>query len=192
MSAASKTTIHPKTVAYFELGVSLYLWRFQALQLAVENGWGGHDSAEKRDWLAGVVADMYTSQVPAASDVPTEVALKDIDPEDVEDVVTQVLSDEFSVMLEDDSAYELSMHIDACWKDCLRGQFEKIQQMQQAFEQARPSLATKAAQEDSDSSGTDAEVDEDEMMVDAPVARPEPVVDEDGFELVQKTKGRRR
>jgi pre-rRNA-processing protein TSR2 len=193
MSAAAKTVVHPKTVAFFELGVSLYLWRFQALQLAVENGWGGHDSADKRDWVAGVLADMYTSQLPPLKDEPVEVVLKEIDPEDIEDVLTQVLADEFSVLLEDDSAYVFSMQIDACWKDCLRGHFDRIRDMQKAFEQARPSLVNKAQQDDSDTSGTDAEVDEDEEMTDAPstsTTRPEPVIDEDGFELVQKNRRR--
>ncbi|CCG81183.1 Pre-rRNA-processing protein TSR2 [Taphrina deformans PYCC 5710] len=183
-------TAEQKATAYFELAVSLYLWRWPALSLAVENEWGGPDSAEKRDWLAGVVADLFSGTGQA-------------DEEDVEDVVTQVLSDEFSVALEDDSAYEVAVAIVAAFRDCQQARFEKIEALKVHFQNARPRATVSRAEGDgeSDSSGTDAEVDPEEpavgtggeaMEVDAP-GRAEPVVDEDGFELVQSKgkKGRR-
>lgn len=179
-----------KATAYFELAVSLHLWRWQALTLAVDNEWGGADSAEKRDWLAGTLADLYSPD-------------KETDVEDVEDVVVQVMGDEFSVLLEDDSAYELAKAIDASWRDCREGKFDAIEAMKQQFE-SRPAAVKKQRTDDDDSSsesGTDGEIDaeagdndRDAMEIDARPAeatarRPEPIIDDDGFELVQK--GRR-
>lgn len=205
----TQTIPEDKAIAYFELAVSLYLWRWPALTLAVSNEWGGPDSSEKRDWLAGTLADMFTT----SKSSPPEI-------EDIEDVATQVLNDEFSVVLEDDSAYDLATAICLAWTDCQDGRFDKIEQLKVHFQNSKPTapVAKKQQQktgdettagEDSDSSsGTDAELDGEEgeeggqtagtagaMDLDpAPVpTRQEPVVDEDGFELVQaKGKGGRR
>lgn len=183
-----------KSTAYFELAVSLYLWSWPALTLAVQNEWGGPDSSDKRDWLAGTLADLFT-----ASSKEPEI-------EDVEDVCVQVLSDEFSVNLEDDSAYEIAVAVCGAWKECKEGRFEKIEAMKVRF-MSLPQQQSKAQKnaDESDSSGTDAEVDEeqnsaersDAMEVDEATSMTqqnrEPVVDDDGFELVQpKGKGGRR
>lgn len=174
-----------KIVAYFELAVSLHLWRWPALTLAVTNEWGGPDSSDKRDWLAGTIADMFTT----AKNAP-EI-------EDIEDVLSQVLSDEFSVVLEDDSAYDLATAISLAFTECQEGRFEKIEQLKVQFQNSKPPPPKKVVDDESDSSsGTDGEVEEqgEAMEVDAP-ARQEPVIDDDGFELVQgkgKGGGRRR
>lgn len=251
MSAPTKsnTPVPAKALAYFELAVSLYLWRWQALSLAVENEWGGPDSSDKRDWLAGVLADMFTipfstssssssssskpqstlSSTPATGTAgATEASSgrmatgRDVEPEDVEDVAVQVIEDEFSVVLEDDSAYALGVQITGAWKQCLAGDFSTIDALHTAFKNAKPGLSgaqsssstavagTRAGERsgsgsgsESESSGTDAEVDEDEerqtmqssdaMDIDsqqeqprvAPATKPDPIIDEDGFELVQ-------
>ena len=161
--------IPPKAIAYFELGVSLYLWRWQALTLAVENEWGGPDSADKRDWLAGTLSDLFTTN-------PS----KEVDQEDVEDIATQVLNDEFSVVLEDDSAYELSMQLTTCWRDCLAGDFSKIEVLREAFVSAKP--GAKSNVKEASSSSEDEEPESERMDVDVQ----EPVIDDDGFELVQR------
>ncbi len=76
---------------YFELGISLVVWKWDALCLAVVNEWGGPDSAEKRDWLAGEISELFETE-------------KHVEPEDIEDMCIQILSDEFNVVLEEDSA----------------------------------------------------------------------------------------
>lgn len=187
--ASAAAAVPEKAIAYFELAVSLYLWRWPALSLAVENEWGGPDSSEKRDWLAGVLADLFTS------------SKSEVDVEDVEDVAAQVLSDEFSVVLEDDSAYDVATAICGAWKACQEGRFEGIEALKVQFQNAKPVEKKIAKAKDGDesdsSSGTDAEVDDDQpageaMEIDEPVRqKPAPIVDDDGFELVQaKGKGK--
>lgn len=172
--------LHEKAIAYFELSVSLHLWNWQALSLAVDNEWGGPDSAEKRDWLGGVLADLVTSS-------PT----KDPEVEDLEDVATQVMGDEFSVVLEDDSAFLLAQQIVKSWKACQVGDFAAIEAMKEAFEKGRKPDAVQK-----DNNGSDSEDDEEEEEQGQPedekmeVDKQESVIDDEGFELVQKKRRR--
>ena len=69
---------------------------WSALDIAVQNEWAGPDSADIRDWLGGVVVDMFSFP-----------AVKTVEVEDVEDILTQVVEDEFELRLEDDSAYQV-------------------------------------------------------------------------------------
>jgi pre-rRNA-processing protein TSR2 len=49
---------HPNKLA-FEEGATYILKNWTALKLAVEQDWGGVESAEKRDWLIVVVVDHF-------------------------------------------------------------------------------------------------------------------------------------
>ena len=179
------TDLPPKAVAYFELAVSLYLAAWPALTLAVTNEWGGPDSSEKRDWLAGVLADHVT-------DNPT----KEVDVDDLEDIATQVMGDEFNVVLEDDSAVLLAREIEKSWRECMAGEYGNIEAMKARFESGLKTDTIKRDENDSESSD-DEDVTEnqengeggqgqDRMEID----RQDPIIDDDGFELVQKKRRR--
>lgn len=49
---------HPNKVA-FEQGLAYVLQSWTALNLAVEQDWGGVESAEKRDWMTQVLVDYF-------------------------------------------------------------------------------------------------------------------------------------
>lgn len=49
---------HPNKLA-FEEGASYILHSWTALKLAVEQDWGGVESAEKREWLIDVIVDHF-------------------------------------------------------------------------------------------------------------------------------------
>jgi len=83
--------------ANFTHSTALIIHMWSALDIAVQNEWAGPDSADIRDWLGGVIVDMFS--------FPT---VKKVETEDVEDVLIQVLDDEFELRLEDDSAYQVS------------------------------------------------------------------------------------
>lgn len=55
MAAAEE---HPNKVAFQE-GVTYIFKSWTALRLAVEQDWGGVDSAEKRDWMINLVVDYF-------------------------------------------------------------------------------------------------------------------------------------
>lgn len=93
---APATEPSPLAAAKWELGVSLVLDSWTVLADAVRGEWGGSDSADKRDWLCGAVADMF-SQRPETDEC------------DLEETLLHVMEDEFAVNLEDESAWAVSL-----------------------------------------------------------------------------------
>lgn len=57
-SSAAAATEHPNKLA-FEEGVSYIFHNWTALKLAVEQDWGGVDSAEKREWFIDVIIEHF-------------------------------------------------------------------------------------------------------------------------------------
>ncbi|KAF3936757.1 hypothetical protein ABW19_dt0202344 [Dactylella cylindrospora] len=174
----------PAQTGPFENGMTILLNTWPALSLAVEQEFGGPDSADKRDWMCGAVADLFTS-TPAT------------DAEDLESFLLQILEDEFETALEDDSAYIVSQRILLLRQQCSSNDFSGVETLQGIWARIGKNKAkVQVVREDSDSD--DEEEGEDEMDVDMDEApqlvavkeRVEKVVDEDGFELVQK-KGKR-
>lgn len=68
---------------------------------AVVGEWGGPDSADKRDWLCGAIADMFTGR-------------EELDEYDLEDTLIHAMEDEFMVNLEDDSAWQAILPTRKC------------------------------------------------------------------------------
>ncbi|KAI1175939.1 Pre-rRNA-processing protein TSR2-domain-containing protein [Nemania sp. FL0916] len=58
----------------FEQGVAISLHLWQSLTIAVQNHWGGPDSSDKRDWLAGVIVDLFPNFVDLAAASSTSSA----------------------------------------------------------------------------------------------------------------------
>jgi len=80
----------------FTHATALIIHTWSALDIAVKNEWAGPESSNIRDWLGGVIVDMFS--------FPPS---KQVDVEDVEEVLSQVLEDEFELLLDDDSAYQV-------------------------------------------------------------------------------------
>lgn len=82
--------------AKFTHAAALVIHSWSALDLAVRNEWAGPESSNIRDWLGGVIVNMFSFPPSNRAEV-----------EDVEDVLSQVVEDEFELRLEDDSAYQV-------------------------------------------------------------------------------------
>ncbi|KAF2097763.1 hypothetical protein NA57DRAFT_56946 [Rhizodiscina lignyota] len=191
-------------VANFTLAVSLLLVTWPALSLAVANSWGGPDSADKRDWLGGAIIDLFESA--PGTDV-----------EDVEDVLLQVMQDEFEVNLEDGSEVGVAKGIMKAREQCARGDFTEIKEMERVWRERKGPVPKpmevienvhdgEEIDDDEDYEDDDEDEDEDDgdvRMGDAealvpdlvPVLKerakkPEPEVDEDGFTKVVGKKKR--
>jgi len=80
----------------FAHATALIIHSWSALDIAVQNEWAGPESRNIRDWLGGVIVDMFA--FPAG---------KQVDVQDVEEILLQVTEDEFELRLEDDSAYQV-------------------------------------------------------------------------------------
>ena len=190
----------------FEQGVaySLHLW--PSLTLAVQNGWGGPDSSDKRDWFAGAVVDLFPEFADTAPDPSAKKAAKapeEPDLEDVETVLLQVMVDEFEVNVDDESGNEVAGNIIRARKGCEVGDFQEVEKLKERFMNRKGTKMeamfkkvedadqdtdweTDDSGDDSDDGGADVEMENAPQLVKAPKEKPEPQVDEDGFTMVTK------
>ena len=186
---------------YLDLAISLPLHLWPALTLAVREEWGGPDSATKRDWLGGAISELFSSR-------------PDTDEQDVEDVLLQVLGDEFECQLEDESEVMVASQICRLRRQVLNGKLDELEGLQRRWEEAKSKggekgnfqvVSNKVDGEDVDEEDSEedddedeeggAQIDEDIEMEDAPALAPaktkvEPEVDEEGFTKVVGKKRR--
>lgn len=176
--------------AQFELGVTLSLFLWSSLSLAVANHWGGSDSAAKREWFAQATIDVLNDEPEA--DGPW-----------VEEFLLQVMLDEFEVNVDDDSGFEVAEQIVRIRKDCAKGEFAEVAALKERWDrrggrdvvqgQFKEQQRTDEEDEtDGSEEYDDDEDDEDVEMGEAPQLvqreKPVPEVDEDGFTKVTKKK----
>ncbi|KAI9491469.1 Pre-rRNA-processing protein TSR2-domain-containing protein [Zychaea mexicana] len=155
---------HPNKVA-FEQGVEYILKSWTALNLAVEQDWGGVESAEKRDWLIGVIVDYFGSNG------------KKLDVEDIETILDQIMTDEFQTILEDDSSYLVAKHLVEVYHQCIRGNFTEVERLKEKYQSRQPATASRQQQNND-------EDDNDNDNGPPRPSKPEPEIDDDGFETV--------
>lgn len=181
-----------KQQARFELGVSMMVYKWDALDVAVENQWGGPDSAEKRDWITAIIVDLFKTE-------------KVVETILIEETLLYAMVDEFDTNVEDDSAVFIANGIIELYKQCQALDYSTVESLYLAWQEKQknksnkrvvqvkddplnPDVSDSEDEEDYDeeeSQDVDMDVDEQQQT------NPEPIIDEDGFEVVQK-KGRRR
>ncbi|KAL9014303.1 MAG: hypothetical protein Q9173_001042 [Seirophora scorigena] len=200
--SALSAPLHPNTLtnlekiqSKFDLSIALALSTWPALTLSVQNAWGGPLSSEKRDWFAGAISDLFSTQPEGTVDV-----------EYLEEFLLQVMGDEFEVNVEDDSGAEVASKIVGLRKLTLQGDFSMVDDMLARWKERESRGGARVRfqkghgddEEDEDEeedSDEDVEEDEDVDMEEAPnlVKAPKekvvPKVDEEGFtEVVSKKK----
>ena len=178
--------------SYLDLGITLALNNWPALTLAVQSNWGGSTSDDKRDWLCGAISEMLNDR-------------PETDAEDLEDVLIQVMNDEFDVVVDDESAGNVATQIMDMKTQTMRGEFGAIQEMWETWQKksqqktAASDMFKKVDARDEDqetdaetdeSDGGDVEMDDAPALVRAPREKVEPEVDEDGFTKVVGRKKR--
>ncbi|KAH8816156.1 Pre-rRNA-processing protein TSR2-domain-containing protein [Xylogone sp. PMI_703] len=194
-SSNGSTTLTQESLQQtFEQSVSLLLHLWPALSLAVTNNWGGPDSADKRDWFAGAIVELFEND-PQTDEI------------DVEEVLIQVMSDEFEVVVDDGSATEVANDVLRIRKEVLlKGDTSEVERLRERWS-ARKGKDTGAAiagvfrkgqddegretdwdSEESEDGDEDVVMDEAPPLVRAPREKVEPEVDEDGFTMVTKKK----
>ncbi|TRX92344.1 hypothetical protein FHL15_006730 [Xylaria flabelliformis] len=199
----------------FEQGVAISLHLWQSLTIAVQNNWGGPDSSDKRDWLAGVIVDLFPSFVDLAAAASSTTNGSNTQPqseklpdepvaEDVEETLLQVMFDEFEANVDDQSEAQVADRIMKCRTQCAEGNFALVEELRARWldTKGKKVVAQAAADPDQDTdweSGSDdddeesgnADVDMDDAPALVPVApkeKPQPEIDEDGFEKVSRRK----
>jgi pre-rRNA-processing protein TSR2 len=184
--AVALSSLPTQTAGKIDLLISLHLHSWPALTLAIQNHWGGPASDDKRDWFAGAISDLLTNG---------EV----IDAEDLEEVLVQVMLDEFEVVVDDDSPAEVATSIIKGRQRIIEQDYSEVDQMLARWEEKQKKgqerlLFKRVEQDDdgqdtdwesSDSEGEDVDMDEAPQLVSATKQdKPAPQVDEDGFTKV--------
>lgn len=175
-----------KIQAVVDLSIALTLSTWSVLTLAVQNSWGGPQSSEKRDWLAGAISDLLE-------------ATPDADVEYIEEFILQVMNDEFEVNVEDGSCGEIAAKILGLRKLISRGDFSLVDEMytrwqenQKKGERAIDFQYVKGADdeeytdwdsvdEEEDSTDEDVDTSQAQMIAKASKEKAKPLVDDDGF-----------
>ncbi|GFH08750.1 uncharacterized protein HaLaN_03768 [Haematococcus lacustris] len=185
--------LSPEAREQFETGARLLFLRWTALCLAVENQWGGASSAEKADWLLREsISWCYKNKVILCSEHYAD---------DLEEELLDALLEDFNLEVEDGSALEIAQRLLKLFAECKVGSYSMVQELtaaaasgvarsrRQVVDNDGTVMGEADAGETSSSGSSD---DDDDEMADAahtgpaaPAARPAPVVDEDGFTMVQ-------
>lgn len=168
----------------------------------MQNNWGGDDSADKRDWLAGQVVEQFpafTSTSNAGSSTKPADHKEDDqepDPEYIEELLLQVMLDEFEVNIDDESAFDVATEIVRLRGQCAKGNFEDVDRLLARWQARKGTKVVftqgKDQDEDTDWDDTDGDDDDEEMgeapplVAAAPKEKPAPEVDEDGFTKVTR------
>ncbi|KAJ5646824.1 hypothetical protein N7490_003196 [Penicillium lividum] len=176
--------------SYLDLGITLALNNWPSLTLAVQSNWGGPTSDDKRAWLCGAVSEMLADR-------------PETDAEDIEDVLIQVMNDEFDVVIDDESAGNVAVQIMEFKEQTEAGQFSAIREMWEAWQQKSQQRSAASnmfkqvesrdedqeTDDDSDEDAMDVEMGDAPALVRAPREKAEPEIDDDGF---TKVVGRKR
>lgn len=195
----------------FARGVVALLELWPALTIAVREGWGGPESEEKKTWLASEILDAFEAAPTVdGADGPhiDKQAAEEppLDRDQIADLLAQIMSDEFEAAVEDDSIDPLAADIVRLWRDVVapgeRSGEDTVSALERKAEEVSKTgvKATNGGGEvevDSEGGEWESEDDDDDDDDEAPQLVPakekekqEPVVDDDGFTLVQKPKRR--
>ena len=154
----------PATSVLFARGVIARLAIWATLRIAVQENWGGPGSSSKRTWLASVIVDSFEEQTPTPDD------------QYIEELLLQVMSDEFETVIEDGSTEAVAVDIVRLWDETQSGKGDLVFKFEELAEKVRGKMPN--VQEQVVNDDDDWDVDEDE----------EDEGDEDGFTV----KGRAR
>ncbi|KAI5866099.1 pre-rRNA-processing protein TSR2 [Durotheca rogersii] len=209
MAASSSSSVQagpsPETrQLQFEQGVAISLHLWLSLTVAVQNNLGGPASADKRDWFAGAVVEMFPSfvdlaqasqppqpQPPSSSTArqpplpPPSSAQKkgpprDPEAEDVEATLLQVMWDEFETNVDDESEVEVADRILRVRAQCAAGRFDLVEDLRRRWLATRgKSVAvqvTDGGDQETDWESADDDDDDDDDGEDIEMSEAPPLV----------------
>lgn len=123
-TANTKTPMHPNKLNFIE-GVNLIFDSWTALTLAVQMEFAGEGTQEKAVWFRKVIVEHFDAEG------------KKVEPEDLEDIIFDVMSREFHVTLEDLSEREIAKLLFDLFRECIRGEVNLLMQLRVKDEKRR-------------------------------------------------------
>eukprot|EP01116_Phalansterium_solitarium_P011805 TRINITY_DN275_c0_g2_i1.p1 TRINITY_DN275_c0_g2~~TRINITY_DN275_c0_g2_i1.p1 ORF type:complete len:194 (+),score=40.94 TRINITY_DN275_c0_g2_i1:64-645(+) len=181
----SASTLDPDVKNLFDNCVRAVFSRWTVLCLAVEQGWGGRNSAQKADDLLQSVVEMFASGERVYAD-------------ELEDVLFDSIENDFNTTAEDGSVEQVARQLTTIWHKASQGDLTMLHSTLAANPQ-KGSLASvhKHDPADDDSDEDDSSDDEDApspapAQPDTMDVEPTPTVDPDGWETVPSRRGGKR
>ncbi|TYK31303.1 pre-rRNA-processing protein TSR2 [Cucumis melo var. makuwa] len=139
----------------FQEGIGLVLSRWSALQLAVENEWGGRDSRRKVELLC---SDIFTWFAQNKEQLYID---------DLETILDEAMLS-LNTQVDDGSIEEVAERLIFMHEECVDRNFSSIERLRQS---PRPQVAhahvNQAASDDDDDDDVEEDVNRNDMMVDA-------------------------
>lgn len=157
-------TIQPQIWKQLEQGMSMILKKWVGFQMAVQNS----DFEDAHEQLLDLLLEYFQNYT--------------VTDDDLADNLNEFIMNELDCELEDNSPIQVSRHMCELFEELKNGNTQMLDKMKLNF--TENNMDFEIEDSDSDESLSDTELEPLEAK------RPEPVIDEDGFELVQK--GRRR
>ncbi|XP_037368245.1 pre-rRNA-processing protein TSR2 homolog [Talpa occidentalis] len=117
--------------ALFGAGVRAALEAWPALQIAVENGFGGVHSQEKAEWLGGAVEEYFFRNA-------------DLEIDEVEDFLGELMTNEFDTVVEDGSLPQVSQQLQTMFHHFQRGDGAALREMASFITQKKCSVRATA------------------------------------------------
>lgn len=182
----------PQTIL-FARGVIARLAIWSTLRIAVQESWGGPEAKQKPTWIASTIVDSFQDAIDSKTELPDE--------QYVEEMLLQIMEDEFEAVIEDDSAASVAKDIVRMWVETKDGKEDAVKTFEELAEKIKGKrVDVKVSGGSDDEEGWEDEEDGDDFIAsddDAPQLMDhglpptsnEPEVDEDGFTLV-KGKGK--
>ncbi|KAI3932406.1 hypothetical protein MKW92_036194 [Papaver armeniacum] len=153
--AANNPPLTPQSLSAFSEGISLVLSRWTALQMSIQNEWGGRDSRQKSEQFSYDILSWFTQ-----TKEPLYI-------DDLEKILFDTMTDEFSVVLDDGSEKEIAEELMIMHEECLQENYESIQRLRVSSNGAQAvSQSRQLVDENEDESSDDEEASD--MAVDKP------------------------
>ena len=192
---ADQVQVPPPSLVVFARGVISRLAVWPILRVAVQENWGGPKSRDKRTWLASEIVDTFEKQNPPPDD------------QYVEEMLLQVMEDEFDCVVEDGSGEDVAKDIVKIWEELQMGKQDTVLEIEEMVEKLKgKKVAAQITSEENEVDGEgdggvedewEDESDEEDMEADeAPKLidrgrKNDLEVDEDGFTLVKRKAARK-
>nr|XP_019566396.1 PREDICTED: pre-rRNA-processing protein TSR2 homolog isoform X3 [Rhinolophus sinicus] len=164
--------------ALFGAGVRAALEAWPALQIAVENSFGGVHSQEKAEWLGGAVEEYFFR-----NEGPILSYSADLELDEVEDFLGELMTNEFDTVVEDGSLPQVSQQLQTMFQHFQRGDGVALKEMASHITQRKCKVTAT-----NDGAATDGVCPQPEPSgPDSQTIKEEDIV-EDGWTIVRRKK----
>lgn len=171
--------------APFAEAVAFTVSDWDVLKMAMDGGWGEGNPLNLREKLLDDLLANFAERW---------IKGKEVEPDSVNTFLLESMDDLFCAELEDSMAWPLSKVVCTLYKECTQGEMKGVNFILEKFGK---SSKNKNSGEKEENQNVETQVEKTasdlaNMTVDAPSAKKETTVDDDGWEVVTKKKGGRR